>query len=1074
MHFRTEILWRWWIVILLQGWWFGFGVAFASPGSVMLSVDSPLATSGDKLFAVAADGHTLVSRSIGKSKHWSAVRNAPALKSIGGLVSDSENLFISDPDAGVVHKLPLSGGAPSPISIGKDINQPGELATSAGFLFVADRTIATVVSINLGETEPTARLVFEGKSDNSPISLATDADELLVASGKGDLLFRLNITGKPNRPEVTLIQGDITSIKLIGAEKQPEITQESRVRSVYRDSPTGEYPPIPQPVKLSALNGLVYVIGAEGKLYVTPKVFPRAVEIPPDKAVRRPVSLLATDERLFVLDGETGNLTDRPRPLAAEFVVEQRSSECSAFLYDYLNSTQLLPVREVSFEQSFEKTLKDEKILVGAYPKSLDGVICALNPKQCKGKGRSATPKNTIQPGEKIRVPVLFGETKLAYRRTALASEESVGEVVDQAVIAEQFADKKTPKLLCELNPTFAKKSDNCSEIIRQQRGGNWVLPQEILRYVVAVPAVDFDGSQLRGGLRELKRQCPSMLINPLERRPARQQDTCPAPVVSDWKTVDQLYRQATREVIHYPQAPVPGADQTVQVAVAESSIDYTHPDFRNYGGHTPFLLENSMPPPNGIAQPHGCGFRMVSVSNDIEGEEKIKEFQSEFESKKKECAVLIVNSSSDPDKFTIAGFSDEEEFKRLLIVDPRSDLSVELKKGPTNEGKIVELVASNLGRTPPYPFAIRPFDKFDKEVHGTAVAYLIAGQRRHGFVDGMAGLAPRALLVPLTTELNVIHSAFANSPYTKDQKTKIVNLSLTTADGGDDAGLRQLLEDNPLTLFVAAAGNTLEPENTKNRSLHCAGSGSILPACQGMAKNVLVVAATSLDGTRILETPLNANDEPCEEGSIYDAKGTYVHVAAPGAGFYAAGRGGTYVPLRGTSFSAPLVTATAALLMGQGVTNPDAIKRRIIATSEPFRDKSEAQKVLGGLLHVENAVRWPHEATIILDGQVPLRARLELSQNMPPVKFSTPEGKEKSIDLDKVLRMKRLSSGDFWVVFVVSDDEPDQDVRVRRLSIPSGVGFTFQPLNNQGEPFGDKVTKNLDELKDFIAPVYE
>jgi len=95
-----------------------------------------------------------------------------------------------------------------------------------------------------------------------------------------------------------------------------------------------------------------------------------------------------------------------------------------------------------------------------------------------------------------------------------------------------------------------------------------------------------------------------------------------------------------------------------------------------------------------------GYSFRMMSVSNDHEREERVQEFQSEFESKKKECRVLIVNSTSDPDKWMIAGFNDEEEFKSRLIVDPNSELSVELKKGPTNEIKIVELVTSNLGRT--------------------------------------------------------------------------------------------------------------------------------------------------------------------------------------------------------------------------------------------------------------------------------------------------------------------------------------------------------------------------------------
>ena len=38
------------------------------------------------------------------------------------------------------------------------------------------------------------------------------------------------------------------------------------------------------------------------------------------------------------------------------------------------------------------------------------------------------------------------------------------------------------------------------------------------------------------------------------------------------------------------------------------------------------------------------CDFRMMSVSNDNEQQKIIREFQSEFESKKKECQKLIVH----------------------------------------------------------------------------------------------------------------------------------------------------------------------------------------------------------------------------------------------------------------------------------------------------------------------------------------------------------------------------------------------------------------------------------------------
>jgi hypothetical protein len=77
--------------------------------------------------------------------------------------------------------------------------------------------------------------------------------------------------------------------------------------------------------------------------------------------------------------------------------------------------------------------------------------------------------------------------------------------------------------------------------------------------------------------------------------------------------------------------------------------------------------------------------------------EEMIRNFKMEFESKKKECAVLIVRATSDSEKWTIAGFSDAGEFR---TVDPSHELSQELKKEPINESRIIELATSNLGRT--------------------------------------------------------------------------------------------------------------------------------------------------------------------------------------------------------------------------------------------------------------------------------------------------------------------------------------------------------------------------------------
>ncbi len=94
------------------------------------------------------------------------------------------------------------------------------------------------------------------------------------------------------------------------------------------------------------------------------------------------------------------------------------------------------------------------------------------------------------------------------------------------------------------------------------------------------------------------------------------------------------------------------------------------------------------------------CKPNIEKVSNDKDLEEKIKNFKSEFESKKK-CEMLIVHSTSAEDKWTIAGFDDKKEFKRKLIDNPGSELLDELKKTPVNERKIAELATSKLELPP-------------------------------------------------------------------------------------------------------------------------------------------------------------------------------------------------------------------------------------------------------------------------------------------------------------------------------------------------------------------------------------
>jgi hypothetical protein len=82
---------------------------------------------------------------------------------------------------------------------------------------------------------------------------------------------------------------------------------------------------------------------------------------------------------------------------------------------------------------------------------------------------------------------------------------------------------------------------------------------------------------------------------------------------------------------------------------------------------------------------------------------------------------------------------------------------------------------------------------------------------------------------------------------------------------------------------------------------------------------NLLVVGGTTLEGDRI------------RPGSPI---GKAVHLFAPAAGYYSAGRGKGYVHVEGNSFATAIVSVAAAILVSAGVHDPAEVRNRLIATA--------------------------------------------------------------------------------------------------------------------------------------------
>ena len=231
---------------------------------------------------------------------------------------------------------------------------------------------------------------------------------------------------------------------------------------------------------------------------------------------------------------------------------------------------------------------------------------------------------------------------------------------------------------------------------------------------------------------------------------------------------------------------------------------------------------------------------------------------------------------------------------------------------------------------------------------HGTAVAGIIAG--RPG--SGMRGLAPGVRIVPVrVSEQEQIGgrvegtqggaAAFARAiAWAADPhggNAQVINLSVVTTV--DDPRVRRAVTDAIAAgvVLVAAAGNNADdtgtgPDGDTRPGGENQGHGTVdqnpagatpsdPPSYPAAYPGVIGVGAVGGDGVR----------------APYSQRGDYVDLVAVGDGVAAPVPGGGLAVVRGTSFAAPFVSATAALVLQRfpGST-PDGVRRRLVATSDP------------------------------------------------------------------------------------------------------------------------------------------
>lgn len=171
-----------------------------------------------------------------------------------------------------------------------------------------------------------------------------------------------------------------------------------------------------------------------------------------------------------------------------------------------------------------------------------------------------------------------------------------------------------------------------------------------------------------------------------------------------------------------------------------------------------------------------------------------------------------------------------------------------------------------------------------DPNGHGTAVAGAAAAVANNG--AGSAGAAWGAKIMPVriaSPDAWAYWSTVAQGVYwAADNGAKVVNISYNGVSGSSTVQAAAQYLRNKGGVAIVAAGNSGGLENIAANDA------------------LLSVSATNESDVR----------------TSFSSYGAYVDVSAPGINIYTPYRGGGYINAWGTSFSSPIVAATAALMM--------------------------------------------------------------------------------------------------------------------------------------------------------------
>ncbi|GAA0497456.1 type VII secretion-associated serine protease [Paractinoplanes deccanensis] len=221
---------------------------------------------------------------------------------------------------------------------------------------------------------------------------------------------------------------------------------------------------------------------------------------------------------------------------------------------------------------------------------------------------------------------------------------------------------------------------------------------------------------------------------------------------------------------------------------------------------------------------------------------------------------------------------------------------------------------------------------------HGTAVASIIAAAPVRA--TGFQGLAPDAAIIPFRiSEQQEIDGKAVGDRGTPAQFAQAIDLAV--AQDADVINISLVMTSDNIAVRAAVARAIRAGVVVVAAAGNQAGNGNPDPF-PAKYPGVIGVGALKADGGI----------------AGYSQHGDYVDLVAMGDGVTVAARGGGHTTLQGTSFAAPFVSATAALIKQRfpGLT-PAQVRQRLIATADPAPGGSVSAEYGFGLLNPYRAL---------------------------------------------------------------------------------------------------------------------